>query len=282
MLQSWRRRYRRPNALAPTASDTLTPMTVVTGGSDGIGYALAARIAIAGEPVLLVARTLDTLARAAIEIKSASGGVVETLSLDITLPNAAATIAARLAARDAYCDVLINAAGIGLAGEFSSHAPERLDQLVAVNISALTALTRFFLPAMLRRGRGGILNVASLGAYAPGPYQAAYYASKSYVLALTEAIAHEHAGRGVRIAVLAPGPVRTAFHARMGGATGLYLKLLPVPSADQIAKAAIWRFRLGQRVIVPRLLNPLLMAAMRVMPHRLLLPIVGWLLRPRG
>src|SRR5690606_3538883 len=118
-------------------------------------------------------------------------------------------------------------------------------------------LMRHFLPAMCVRGRGGVLNVASLGGYAPGPYQAAYYASKSYVIALTEAVAWETRGLGVRVAVFAPGPVRTRFHARMGAENALYRWPLPAPSPSlavvSFVRWIVW-FRTG---ITPALAAPL-------------------------
>ena len=117
--------------------------------------------------------------------------------------------------------------------------------LVDLNVRALTRLTRHFLPGMRQRGRGGILNVASLGGYAPGPNQAAYYASKAYVLSLTEAIAAETAGEGVRVCALAPGPVDTAFHARMGAENAFYRYLVPPASARLGRARRLSRLRAG-------------------------------------
>ena len=130
-------------------------------------------------------------------------------------------------------------------------------------------------------GRGGILNLASLGGYTPGPYQAAYYASKAYVISLTEAIASETAGEGVRLTVLAPGPVRTAWHDRAGAGAAFYRWLLP-SSAASVARAGYLGYTLGLRVVVPGLLSPFLAVALRVMPHRVTTPMVRWLLKPRG
>ena len=130
------------------------------------------------------------------------------------------------------------------------------------------------------RGRGGILNLASLGGYAPGPNQAAYYASKAYVLSLTEAIAAETAGEGVRVCALAPGPVNTRWHARWAR-SAFYRSFVPPASARSVARAGYLGFVLGLRVTIPGLINPFLALAMRIMPHRIVIPIVGWLLRPR-
>jgi uncharacterized protein len=256
------------------------PIVVITGGSDGIGRALAARFVDAGNDVLLVARDASRLSETALALAK-PGRVVSTLALDITSADVTQRLDARLREINAYCDVLINSAGVGLAGAFVEHDPAALDRLVDLNTRALTTLTRHYLPAMLSRRRGGILNIASLGGYAPGPWQAAYYASKAYVISLTEALAHECAGRGVRIAVVCPGPVRTAFHTRMRGATGLYLRLMPVATPQAIARSVYRRFRLGQRVIIPGFVTTALMPAMRLLPHRLLSPLVGFLLKPR-
>ena len=131
------------------------------------------------------------------------------------------------------------------------------------------------------RGRGGILNLSSLGAYAPGPNQAVYYASKAYVQSFSEAIASETAGEGVRITAVAPGPVNTRFHARMGAEHALYRYLVAPSAPDSVARAGYYGFALGLRVCVPGLVKPLLALLMRIAPHRIVIPIVGWLLKPR-
>jgi uncharacterized protein len=284
VLDVWRRRWWRGDAahLAAAAhrQPNLQPVVLITGGSEGIGLALAKRFAADKHTLLLVARDASKLSRAAAALSPSTR--VLTLSQDVTATDTLATIDALCAREKLYIDVLINAAGVGAAGAFADQDEKTLARLIALNVAALTALTRHVLPGMLARGRGGILNVASLGAYAPGPYQSAYYASKSYVTALTEAIASETSGQGVRISTLLPGPVATEFHHRMGSQSALYLQVLPVQSADTVARSAMWRFRLGQRVIIPGLFNPLLALAMRVLPHRLLLPVIGFLLKPRG
>ena len=163
-------------------------------------------------------------------------------------PDAIPAIEAALAAQRAYADVLVNSAGMGLAGPFHAQRAGRdVLQLLDLNVRALTALTRHFLAGMRVRGRGGILNLASLGGYAPGPNQAVYYASKAYVLSLTEAIAAETAGEGVRdTRRWRPGPVNTRFHARMGAehapSTAIWL---PPPPPRRVARAGYSGLRAG-------------------------------------
>jgi uncharacterized protein len=280
LLQAWRRRWWRPDEAALAAYAGLRPMVVVTGGSDGIGYALARRFAGAGSDVMLIARRAGPLEQAAAAIRAEFQVEAIAVPLDVSAPDAAATIDRDLARHRAYADVLVNSAGIGLAGPFLDQAPEDVMQLVDLNVRALTALTRHYLDGMRKRGRGGILNVASLGGYTPGPYQAAYYASKAYVISLTEAIAAETAGEGVRVCVLAPGPVKTAWHDRAGAGNALYRYLLP-SSAASVARAGYLGYVLGLRVVVPGLLSPFLALALRIMPHTFTVPAVRWLLKPR-
>lgn len=281
LLQAWRRRWWRTNPEALAAFAHLRPMVVVTGGSEGIGYELARRFAASGCDVMLVARRAGPLEEAAAGIRTSFKVEAIAVPADLTASDAIATIDAALAAHGAYADVLVNSAGIGLSGLFHAQAPDDLARLVDLNVRALTQVTRHYLPGMRLRGRGGILNVASLGGYVPGPYQAAYYASKAYVISLTEAIAAETAGEGVRVCVLAPGPVNTRFHARMGAETAFYRTFIVPASARSVARAGYRGFALGLRLVVPGVLGPFAALAVRIMPHRILIPIVGWLLKPR-
>jgi short-subunit dehydrogenase len=255
-------------------------MVVVTGGSEGIGYPLARRFAATGRAVMLIARRAGPLERAAAAIRADFEVEAVALPLDVTAPDAIAAIDRALAEHGAYADVLVNSAGIGLAGPFHAQAPEDVMRLVDLNVRALTALTRHYLAGMRARGRGGILNLASLGGFTPGPYQAAYYASKAYVISLTEAIASETAGEGVRISALAPGPVRTQWHDRAGAGAAFYRYLFPA-SPEAVARAGYVGWLLGLRVVVPGLLSPFFALALRFLPHPLTTPIMRVLLKPR-
>lgn len=277
----WVRRWWRPDAEAMAQWADLQPAVVVTGGSEGIGFEIARRFAHRGRTVVLVARRAERLQQAAVAIGDEFGTSAVTIPLDVTRPDAAAVLEAELRRHGFYADVLINNAGMGLSGDYISEEGDRIAALVELNVRAVSLLMRHFLPAMCVRGRGGVLNVASLGGYAPGPYQAAYYASKAYVISLTEAVAWESRGRGARIAVFAPGPVRTRFHARMGAQNSLYRWLIPAPGPSLAAGSAVRWFEWGRTVITPGIMGPLLAIAVRLTPHPILLPIVGWLLKPR-
>jgi uncharacterized protein len=282
LLQAWRRRSWRPDPERVAAYATLRPMTVVTGASEGIGYALARRFAKGGHDLLLIARREGPLQGAAARIGAEFKVLAVALPLDVTSGEAIAAIEAALARHSAYADVLINSAGTGFAGRFEEQTAEAARRLIDLNVGALTLLTRHFLTGMRVRGRGGVLNLASLGGFAPGPYQAAYYASKAYVLSLSEAVAAEMTGQGVRVTALAPGPVDTRFHERMRADSAWYRLLVPPASAESVARAGYLGFALGWRVVVPGVVAPFLALAMRVLPHRLMSPIIGFLLRPRG
>lgn len=257
------------------------PAVVITGASEGIGFALAHRFAAAGHAVLMIARRAEPLATAAAEVGRRSGSPAHALSLDVTAGDAAARIEAELTRLGLHADVLVNNAGVGLGGPFVEQEADRISGLIDLNVRALSLLTRHFLPIMIVRGQGSIINVASIGGYSPGPWQAAYYASKAYVISLSRALALEVRGTGVRVCVVTPGPVETAFHAHMGADTAPYRRLLPAMSAEAVARATYRGWRLGFRVIQPGLLTPLLSIVMRVTPWLILVPLVALLLGAR-
>lgn len=274
----WIGRRATPCSAALAAVSGRAPAVVVTGASRGIGRALAARFASDGHAVLLIARNMPELEEAASAIAREAGVRAVPLVLDVTLPDAPARIDAALATAELYADVLVNNAGMGLAGPFIEQPAEAIEQLVALNITAASRLMRHFLPSMLARARGGILNVGSLGGFVPGPHQAAYYASKAYLISLTEAVAFETRGRGVRLTVVAPGPVETGFHHAMRAEQALYRTAIPALSAEAVARSAHRGFKIGRRVIVPGLVPQAAALAVKLLPHAVTVPIVGALL----
>lgn len=279
-VDAWISRSARPLPEALAAVAGFAPATVVTGASRGIGLAIARRFAEAGSDVALIARERAPLEEAAAAIARDFKVKALPVVLDVIEADAPRAIDASLAAHGLYMDCLVNNAGIGRAGSFHEHDPRDIDRLVALNVTALARLMRHALAPMRARGRGGILNVASLGGYAPGPYQAAYYASKAFVISLTEAVAHEARGAGVRIAVVAPGPVETRFHRAMGAHAALYRVLVPSKTPEQVARSAYRGFMLGRHVIVPGLIETISAYVLRVVPHAIGVPLVGALLHP--
>lgn len=257
-------------------------LTIVTGASHGIGRAIAARFLAAGRDVMLVARDAAALEHAAAALRpgAPTGAEVFTLALDVTAPDAVAALEAAITAAGRRADLLVNNAGIELGGPFVGQSADEIDRLIALNITAFTRLTRHFAEVFRVRGAGSIVNVTSLGGYVPGPNQAAYYASKAYALSLSEALASELAGSGVHVMAVAPGPVSTRIHASMRAERAPYRLLLPAMSPETVARSTYWGWRLGRRVVVPGLHYQLLALMLRVLPHRLTVPVIGLLLTP--
>lgn len=277
---AWSRRY-VSEAAASEDLDGRKPVCIISGGSEGIGRCLADEFARAGHKLLLVARTESKLEQAASELRRDHGVEVHIASIDLAAADCLEKMQAALDANGLYADILVNNAGIGLGGIFAEQSPDRLNQLVALNIASLTALTRHFLPDMLRRGRGGVLNLASLGGLMPGPYQAAYYASKAYVMSLSQALAYENAGRGVRISAAAPGPVGTRFHEKMGVKSARYLQLQLLMPPELAAKLIFSAFAARKTIIVPGIIPSLNSFAVRYIPDFILVPFIGWFLKQR-
>jgi short-subunit dehydrogenase len=277
-VDAWIGRRARPDAQALEAVRGRAPAVVITGASRGIGLALARRFAEAGSAVAMIARDRHLLGSMAERVQREFNVRAVPIALDITQAEAPAAIDAAVASEGLYTDTLVNNAGIGLSGPFHAQAEEDLERLIAVNIAALTRLTRHVLPSLRARARGGILNMASLGGLAPGPHQAAYYASKAYVISLTEAIRHEVRGEGVRVAVVAPGPVQTTFHRAMGAEGALYRLIVPAMQPEAIAASAYRGYTLGRTVNVPGALGTIGAVVLRVAPHALTVPLVGRLL----
>ena len=200
--------------MLPTDSATV----LITGASSGIGRALAHLFAKDGYALVLVARGAPTLEELAAELSRQYQATVRVIAIDLADPVAAQRLHEQLRGQRVAVDVLVNNAGFGAQGAFASLPLERQIQMIHLNVTALTALTRLLLPSMLERGRGGVLNVGSTAAFQPGPFMAVYYATKAYVVSFSEAIADELSGSGLRVSCLAPGPTSTAFAAEAGAA----------------------------------------------------------------
>ncbi|WP_285758438.1 SDR family NAD(P)-dependent oxidoreductase [Nocardiopsis ansamitocini] len=190
--------------------------TLITGASSGIGAALARRLAKRGSNLVLVARRAERLEALAAELRSSHGVVVETVSADLGRPGAGRALAAEIDRRGIRVTSLVNNAGVGADGAFRDQAPEELDALVALNVTAVVDVTRAFLDRLCENSGGYLVNVASAAAYQPIPGMAVYAASKAFVLNFTEALWWETRGSGLRTMAFSPGLTRTEFFDAIG------------------------------------------------------------------
>jgi len=253
---------------------TVIPETVlVTGASSGIGLELARCFAADKSNLALVARNTAALEKLAGELRREYGIEVHVLTADLAKPESSQRIFDELGRAGVVVDVLVNNAGFGLQGAFASLPLQRQLEIIQVNVTALTALTGLFLSGMIKRRRGGILNVSSVAGFLPGPNMAVYYASKAFVLSFTEALAEELAGSGLKISVLCPGPTESNFgQVARGGKTRSIQT--PKMSAQAVAQEGHKKFRSGKVVVVTGISNRLLAFAPRISPRTLARKIV--------
>jgi short-subunit dehydrogenase len=248
-------------------------VTLITGASAGIGTELARVFASNGHRLALVARRADRLTKLADEIVAGGGAAPIVIPCDLEQPDAGDRIAAALVAAGVEVEYVVNNAGFGLFGKAVDR--DRAEQLaiIAVNIRALTELSLRFSDALIRH-RGGILNVASIAGFLPGPGMAVYYASKAYVLSFTEALRAELAPRGVRVTALCPGPVPSEFQARAGFLPGLDSAILNVSPAD-VAQAGYSGLMANRRTVIPGLGVKIVPFLLRLFPRGFILAAVG-------
>ena len=248
---------------------------VVTGASSGIGAELARGLAARGHGVTLVARRRERLRELADELAGENGVRVESVSADVSRPNGRSHLAAQVAARGLTVDLLVNNAGFGSGGPFIELDDSKEEEMVRTNVEAVVALSRKYLPEMVERGRGAVLNVASLIAFQPVPFQATYGATKAFVLSFSDALHEELRGTGVTVTAVCPGPVRTEFGEAggFGGADDRIPGFLWL-SARKVAGDALEALEAGDRVVVPGPINQVAALYGHYMPRSVLLPLV--------
>lgn len=247
-------------------------LVLITGASAGIGREFARGFAERGFDLFLVARRLDRLEELAAELRTHYGVSVTTLAVDLAHPAAAATVDGELQARGLAVYVLVNNAGTGRFGPFVSVDSAALERTIDVNVRSLTLLTRALLPGMLARGRGRILNVASTAAFQPGPLMAVYYATKAFVLSLSEALTNECAGSGVTVTCLCPGPTESEFMEAAGIDDTTLRRTGWLMTARSVAEAGIRGALDGRRLVVPGFVNRAIAFSVRLAPR-------SWVLR---
>lgn len=247
---------------------------LITGASAGIGEALARLFAADGHDVVLVARRRERLEALAAELREAHDIEAEVLACDLAEPGAAGALFERAEqAGLEEVDFLVNNAGLGQNGAFSEADPGLLTTMMRVNMEALTLLTRAFLPGMLERDRGRILNVGSTAGFQPGPGMAVYYATKAFVYSFTDALVEELRGTGVTVTNLAPGATETEFqvHAEM---EQTLLFAAGVMSAEQVAQAGYEGMMRGKSLVIPGASNKLTSWGVPFLPRALTRRIV--------
>ncbi|HVG25704.1 MAG TPA: SDR family oxidoreductase [Thermoanaerobaculia bacterium] len=243
---------------------------LITGPSSGIGLDLAHLFAADGHDVVLVARSEGKLRELAAELSSKHNVKATVIVADLTRPDAPREIFAASPA----VDILVNNAGFGTSGHFAETTLRTELDMLQVNIAALTHLTKLFLPQMLERKRGRILNVASTASFQPGPLMAVYYATKAYVLSFSEAVAEELRGTGVTLTTLCPGPTATEFQKTAKLGTESLLKVMKPVSSMEVARAGYRGLMRGQRVVIPGVKNKFVVQSLRVTPRAVVTRVV--------
>jgi short-subunit dehydrogenase len=229
---------------------------LVTGASSGIGADIARLLAERGHGVTLVARREDRLRELASEIETKRHVRTEVIGCDLSDPSARERLVADVRERGLDVSVLVNNAGFGSAGQFQDLELEGELRMVRTNVEAVVHLCGEFIPAMVARGEGAVLNVASTAGFQPLPRQSTYSASKAFVLAFTEVLSSDLKGTGVTATALCPGPIKTEFmdqHAGFDAAASTpdFLWM----SAEDCARAAVKGLERGKRVVVPGVQN---------------------------
>lgn len=267
------------------ASDEPAVQTVlITGASSGIGEALATRFARAGHRLVLVARNKAKLEVLAATLARQYGVGVAVELVDLAQPDAARRLASRLKRRRIDVDVLVNNAGVLHQGRFTAMPAERHREVIDLNVSALTAMVSHFLPGMLARGRGRVLNVASIAAFQPIPMLATYAATKAFVLSLTESLADELEGTGVTATVLCPGITDTRM---LSGAVEANSRLARLPGfligdVEQVADEGYRACMDGDVIRIPGVVNQAMNLVSRATPRWLLRRVAARVARRAG
>ena len=253
------------------------PVALVTGASAGIGYEFALQLAARGYDLILVARRRERLDELAVRVRSEHGVErADVIVADLSDQGAAAVVADEVAQRNLAVDLLVNNAGFGTHGRFEKLAADRERDEINVNVGNLVALTHAFLPGMLERGAGGVINVASTASFQPVPYMAVYGATKAFVCSFSEALHEEVRRRGVRVIALCPGPTATEFFG-----TGHVLEpKAPIRTVRDVVLTGLQAYDASTPVAIDGLFNKLLVFFSRTMPRKSVLAIAARIMGP--
>lgn len=242
---------------------------LVTGASSGLGAAFARELGARGADLVITARRAENLAALAKELEAREGVKVTVIALDLSEPGAAAKLFAETEGSGRAVDILINNAGGGLHQYFADTPWEKIERQIQLNVVALTELTHRFVRAMRERGKGHVLNVASIGAYTPTPTYATYSAGKAFVRDFTEAVAYELRNTDVRVCSLCPGGTLTEFHLAAGHTLPPAFKATFM-TAEECVKIGLKALFSGRRNVISGLINKLSMFLLRFLPRRVI------------
>ncbi|MEO6255541.1 MAG: SDR family oxidoreductase [Sphingomicrobium sp.] len=241
-------------------------LALITGASAGLGIEFARQLAKRGHRLVLAARRIDRLEALAAEL-----GNARAVAIDLSQARSAQKLLAEVGEP---VDVLVNNAGFGLKGRLAELDPDRLREMIDLNIGCLTDLCRAVAPGMIERRSGAILNVASTAAFQPGPNMAVYFATKAYVLSLTEALHEELKSHGVKVSALCPGPTKTEFGAVAGfGDKGAFHRF--AADAPSVVRAGLDGLERNRAVVIPGLLNGVGAVSIRFLPRFVVRKIAG-------
>lgn len=263
----------------PTAG---TGVALITGASSGIGLELARVFARNGHSLILVARSEDLLAQVATNISTEHGVHVETIPCDLTLHDERERLFQEVQASGYTVDILVNNAGEGAFGRFHEIEYERLQYIVDLNITAVMHLTHLFLPSMLLRGFGRVLNTASIAGFEPGPLLQVYHATKAFVLYLTEALAWEYEKEGIHFTALAPGATDTDFFLKADMTESPMADKDQLADPAEVAEHAYKRMMAGDVVTVHKLKNKMMASMYRFLPRQTVTALMGEGYLPKG
>jgi uncharacterized protein len=246
----------------------MSKSALITGSSNGIGYELANIHAENGNDLVLVARSKCKLDVLKGKLQKLYGIKVYTIEKDLSAPGAAIEVYDELQSQNITVDYLVNNAGFGDIGMFAESDWNKQERMINLNVTALTHLTRLFLPGMIERGSGKILNVASTASFQPGPTMSVYFATKAYVLSFSEAVNNEVRKRGITVTALCPGSTESGFHAAAAGEEG-HVRERNLPSAREVAEYGFKAMMKGKAVAIPGLKNSIMATTVRFIPRSL-------------
>lgn len=251
-----------------------TKTVLITGASSGIGLELARIFASRGFNLIIVSRNIIELSRLKTELTTKYKIYVEEIVKDLSIPGAAKEVYDEIKSLNFDVDYLINNAGFGDFGEFRKADWDKQERMINLNMLALTHFTRLYLPEMIKKKSGKIMNVASTAAFQPGPLMSVYYATKAYVLSFSEAIANEVEGTGVTVTALCPGPTRSGFQKAANMEESRMVKGKKIPDSKAVAEYGYRAMMKGKRVAIHGIINKELAFFSRRIPKGIVLKAV--------